>query len=241
MRQMRSLGLGVILAGLGAWLATGLWAADRVVAAHYPPLMIEGGDSERPGLAVEIMEEAARRVGREIEITFLPFERAIHALQTEPATLMPSLFYGKKRDDVFQWLVEIDRAELRFGFLEGQVDDLEMARGLEAIAIERGTTSEVLLKGLGFDNLELVNAPSASAQMLATGRVGAWLLTQDLMQEVWDDLGLSPELQFGEIVHVVPIFLVGSLNLPDAIAGAYRAAVEEMITDGTVAAIKARY
>ncbi|MEM8537892.1 MAG: hypothetical protein AAGF56_08530, partial [Pseudomonadota bacterium] len=62
-------------------------ATDTVVAAHYPPLMIET-DTERPGYAVEVLQEAARRAGRDIEITFLPYERAMFRVQNDPATLM---------------------------------------------------------------------------------------------------------------------------------------------------------
>lgn len=223
-------------------LATTLGAQpiDKVVAANYPPLMIEG-DAERPGYAVEVMLEAANRAGRQVDITFLPFERAMFALQNEGATLMPALFYGKKRNDLFQWLVEIQSAKLRFATVSGRVDDLETARALPTIAVESGTTADTFLTQLGFENLTRASTPESSAQMLAAGRVDAWFQNERAMQQMWQRLEIAEPLERGEIIHEVPIFLVASRALPADIATAYQDAVQSMQADGTLEAIWLQY
>ena len=61
--------------GLSILATTSLTLAqptDKVVAAYYPPLMIDTSE-DRPGYAVEVLREAARRTGRQVNITFLPF------------------------------------------------------------------------------------------------------------------------------------------------------------------------
>lgn len=211
-------------------------AKDRVVAAHYPPLMVYNSP-DRPGYAVEIMQEAARRAGREIEISFLPFERAILEVQTGRDTLMPALFKGKARDDLFHWIIDIQRAELRFATLGPAVNDLDAARALRSIVLEQGTTGDVLLSNLGFTNLTRLQDPHASAQMLASGRVDAWFLAQSNMERVWRTLGSANPLTFGDLIHSVPIAMVASPDLPPAISAAYRDAVEMMKADGTLDAI----
>ena len=237
----------ILLAMAGSFMVAGAraetavdTATDTVVAAHYPPLMIEGG-GERPGFAVEVLREAARRAGREVEITFLPYQRALYRVQNDPATLMPALFRGKKREDGYHWVVAIQSAKLRFATLSGPVHDLDTARSLSTIVVEGGTTGDVLLTRLGFDNLVRVNSPDSSARMLEVGRADAWLLTRRLMRQVWERLEMAPTLVFGNIVHEVPIFMVASPSLPEDVSAVYRAAVTSMKSDGTLDAILARY
>ncbi len=229
--------LGALLLWCSSALAT---PVDRVVAAHYPPLMV-ADDPERPGYAVEIMREAARRAGRSFELTFLPFERAIFEVQNHPATLMPALFKGKPRDDLFHWVIDIQVAELRFATTGAPVNDLEAARQLQSIVLETGTTGDNLLAQNGFDNVTRLQDPMASARMLAAGRVDAWLLTQSNMERVWKALNAEPPLTFGAVVHVVPIALVASPTLPRDVSDAYRTAIQGMKEDGTLNAILVKY
>ena len=181
------------------------------------------------------------RAGREISIDFLPFERAKHVLLTEPATLMPALFKGKRNDDAFHWIAEIGRANLRFGALARPVNSLDEARDLQAVVVEIGTTAEALLDNHGFDNLIRVTSPEASARMLAAGRADAWILSDRLMRKTWADLGLSDALIFGDVVHETPIFLVASPTLPAEVSAAYRRAIEGMRRDGRFQQLAERY
>ncbi len=215
-------------------------SVDKVTAANYAPLMNEGNE-DNPGYAIEVVREAARRAGREVEISFLPFERAMYAVQNDTVSLMAALFYGKKRNDDFQWVVEIQRARLRFATLSGTFADLEDARTASSIVVESGTTSDVLLTELGFENLVRVKAPDASARMLAAGRVDAWFQDGTVMDLVWRQVEISDDLLMGDVVHEVPVFLVASPALPVTVADAYRAAVESMRADGTLDALSDRY
>ncbi len=198
--------------------------------------MIAANDA-KPGYAIEVLQEAARREGREVEITFVPFERAMLALRTETDVIMPALFFGKKHNDQFQWLVEIQRARLRFATSDGQIVNLEDARRLTRIAIESGTTAEAMLSELGYDNTVLTVSPESSARMLAAGRVDAWFQAEENMRQVWNRLGITTTLSLGEIAREVPIYLVASTALREDVADSYRSAVEDMRADGTLDAI----
>ena len=230
----------LLLAAIVTMTAVAAHAADKVVAANYPPIMIEG-DERRPGFAIEILHEAARRAGRDVAITFVPFQRAMHILQNDPATLMPALFYGKSRNDAFLWLDKIQTAKLRFATVSGHVDDLETARALGTIAVENESTPHVFLRDLGFQNLVVVSTPEASARMLLNDRVDAWLQSQSITRQTWTELELPEPLVQGEIVHEVPIFLVASPTLPEEVVIAYRKALNSMRGDGTMKAIWQRY
>jgi len=61
------------------------------------------------------------------------------------------------------------------------------------------------------------------------------------MQRVWTQLGLTGSLQFGAVVHEVPVFLVASKALPEETSDIYRSIIEAMKEDGTLEEILARY
>lgn len=213
---------------------------DKVVAAHYSPLMIEN-DEGHTGYAIEVLREAGKRSGREVDINFLPFERAMAELQSDQATMMPALFYGKKRNDSFNWIVEIESAKLRFATTSGLIDDLESARNLASIVVENGTTADVFLSGLGFENLTKVVSPDSSARMLSAGRVSAWFQDDKTITQAWRRLSLPSALEIGDVIHEIPIFMVGSLSLPEDVAQIYKQAVQSMRDDGTLETIRLRY
>lgn len=213
---------------------------DTVVAANYAPLMIQD-DPERPGYAVEVLHEAARRCGRSIDITFMPFERAMLSLRSETDVIMPALFFGKKQNNAFQWLVEINSANLRVATIGDRVDTLEAARKLSSIAVESGTTADAMLTELGFDNLVRTVAPESSGLMLAAGRVDAWFQDGNTIRNFWTQLELTEPLVFGEVLREVPIYLVASTGLNAKVADGYRIAVENMRADGTLDKIAKRY
>ena len=230
------------LAALSMLIAQAVTAqtTDRVVATSYAPLMIEG-NAEFPGYAVEVLTEAAKRAGRSFEITFMPFERAMFMLQSDGATLMPALFYGKKRNDSFLWVAEIERARLRFATISGPINDIETARELPSIAVESGTTADVYLTELGFENLVRVGTTEASSRMLTAGRVDAWFQNERAIEQAWERLETPPPLLMGAVLHEVPIFLTASLGLPEETAKAYREAILSMKADGTLGALIRRY
>ena len=215
-------------------------ARDSLVAAHYPPLMIEG-DAETPGLAIEIMQVAADRLGRELALEFLPFPRAMLRMDEQPGTMMAALFRAPEREARFRWIAEIHSAKIRFMTLGAPVDSLEQARELRLIGVEKESSADRILTRHGFTNVIRLNDPRASAQMLAAGRIDAWFLTQRLSKRVWKDLDISRPLIAGEVVHEIPIYLVGGLGVPDAVAELYQTVIGEMRSDGTLDAILTKY
>ena len=231
-----------MLALLVSALATDVVAqpVDKVVAANYPPLMIKDNPA-RPGYAVEVLQTAAARAGRSLDLSFLPFTRAMAEVRQGTDLLMPALFFGKEPTEEFLWLAEIQVARLSFATLERPINDLESARALPSIVVEQGTTADTYLTAKGFTNLVRVSTPEASARMLHGDRVAAWLLDETLMQMEWQLLGFSEPLRFGTAILEVPIFLVGSAALPRDVADSYRAALKEMGDDGTLDALWRKY
>ncbi len=213
---------------------------DRIVAAHYPPLMDEFNGSA-PGLAIEILEQAALIAGRQIDVRFLPFQRAMLETKTRDDTLMPALFRNEEREADFQWVALIQTARMKFVTTRAQVHDLTTARKLNLIAVERGSSTERFLKDKGFTNLFVTNDPVSSAQMLAAGRVDAWFLTERLIEKTWKSRKLKPDPVFGDVIHELPIYLVAGPDFPSDVAQAYSAAIKEMRNSGDMSRIIDQY
>ncbi|WP_415400655.1 substrate-binding periplasmic protein [Tateyamaria sp. SN3-11] len=204
------LSIGMLAGAAQAQTQTGV---DQVVSAYYPPLMInEHGDT--PGLAIEILQAAAKRAGRKINIEFMPFQRALHRLQNDPSVMMPALFRNPEREEKFEWIAQIHATQVRFISLENQIDTLDEARDLGAIGVEAGASTEAFLAERGFENLRHVGTPDATAQMLRSKRVDAWFLTEPLARGAWRRLGFEEELIVGDVIFEQPIFLVCHVDFP---------------------------
>lgn len=235
----KSVGAALLACALMA-KATFAQPVDTVVAANYAPLMI-AGNTERPGYAIEVLRAAAAQAGRQIDISFMPFQRAMHQVQTGPAVLMPALYHGKSSNDKILWLAKIQVAYLRFSTLTGRIDTLAAARALESIVVEESTTADVFLTSRGFENLVRVNTPESSARMLAAGRVGAWFQNERVVKQEWQRLQITTPLGMGDVVHEVPIFLVASPTLSEDVVAAYQQAIAALRADGTLSEIWESY
>ncbi|WP_299147396.1 transporter substrate-binding domain-containing protein [uncultured Tateyamaria sp.] len=226
-------------AALFGTVEKGVAETDRIVAAFYPPLMINAS-YDKPGSAIEIIREAARRAGRDVTIEFLPFQRAMHLVKQGEA-IMPSLFRNEAREPHFTWVTQIDSMRLQFLTLDQPLNSLVQARELSMIGVEAGAATDVFLTKQGFDNIVRLPGPEASAQMLQVRRIGAWLLPADLAQDVWDRLDFPEELHTGASIHEYAIYVVGGLDLSPEMARDYRLALRSMERDGSLTAILLKY
>ena len=239
----RTLGAAIVLStGLlaGATQAQTQTNVDQVVAAYYPPLMI-GAGGDTAGLAIEILQGAAKRAGRKINIEFMPFQRALYRLENDPSVMMPALFRNPEREAKYQWVAQIHATQLQFITLEKRIDTLDAARALGAIGVETGASTEAFLAERGFSNLRHVGTPDATAQMLRSKRVDAWFLTEPLARGAWRRLGFEEDLVIGDVIFEQSIFVVSHVDFPSDVVAAYRAAIADMLADGTIAMILAKY
>ena len=240
---MITVGLSVLALKCSAFMASALddtIGPDTAVAAHYPPLMVEG-NVETPGYAVEILRKAAAYMDRDLSVEFLPFQRAMFMVRESTNTLMPALFRNDSREDDFQWIVQINSAKLSFVTTTMPVKNLEQARALDQIVVENGSSNERLLQGLGFKNLTQTNGPVASAEMLASGRADAWFLTEQLATDTWKRRGFNADLVFGDVMFELPIYLAAGLDFPADLAAEYRTVIEGMVARGEIAALIEKY
>lgn len=213
-------------------------APDCIVAAHYPPFM---NSDTNAGMSIDIIREAARRAGREVQIQFLPFPRLLLELQSPRDCMVPALFRNLTREGKYQWIATYDSADLRVVTMGAPVNTIEDARTLSAIGVEAGASADLFLTSQGFENLYRVPGLASSAKMLYSGRVSAWVQTSAVAKGMWQELELKKPVQIGAPIYFVPVYVAAGLGFPDVLAQAYHDAIHEMIADGTVERIMAAY
>nr|WP_319593422.1 hypothetical protein [Aeromonas schubertii] len=80
----------LLLCALLALLVSGSALAIEVLAAEVPPYAIKSQQGAPTGMAVEVLEEAARRLGEPLHIEVLPFARALsQARHRKDVLLLP--------------------------------------------------------------------------------------------------------------------------------------------------------
>ncbi len=230
----------ILAAALAASAARMAVAQDRVVAGHYPPIM-NAEDAGAPGFAVAMLTEAAQRLGRDLDVQFLPFPRAMSELAASPNVMMAALFRSPAREDKFIWVAEIYTMEMHFVALGRRIDTWDEARELQVIGVEFGSTGDDLLTARGFANVFRSRGPNLTAQMLYAGRVEAMFLPIEIVRFVAKGAGSTDALVHGDGLYPVPIYLVASPGTDTKIIEMYRAAFAEMRDDGTMARILLEY
>ena len=229
---------------LSAWLVLVLVAPavgqERLIAAYYPPMMISA-DGERKGFSVDIVEEAARRLGRQTTLSFLPFKRAMKTVERSNDAIQVSLFRNPSREPLFRWLARTHSEEMVFLTTGAPVDTLEAGRALGTIGVERGSGLDSLLSGAGFTNLDRVDRPEINALKLEQGRIDAWALAKNTAVSTWSEMGFERRLTVGATLSAADVYVVAGRGFSEHLATEYARVIEEMQQDGTINALIQSY
>ena len=225
---------------LGVMVGTVASATSRdIVAVDYPPMMIK--DGQLPGFSIEIITEAARRVGEDVSVQFLPFQRAVKIVQHRTDVIHPALYRNSRRENDYTWMAKYMSVNNVFLTLREPIDTIEAARELKSIGVEAKAQMDMLMTELGFKNLERVERAELNARKLMAQRLDAWALTDMLALWKWRELGMSEPLIPGKPVSFSPVYLVAGPDFSQEIADRYERAIREMLDDGTIEKILQKY
>ena len=213
--------------------------ANEIVAVDYAPLMIKDGGL--PGLSIEIIKLAEKRLGVESPVTFMPFPRAIKAVKRRQGTLHPALYRNPQRENEYVWVAKYHVVSNVFLTVGSPVNSLEEARRLKKIGVEEKTAMDLFLTSRGFDNLERTNQARVNASKLAAGRIDAWFLTDILALWTWKQMGMDETLTVGQPISSSDVYIVAGKDFSENMTQKYRDTIEAMLADGTVARIIEKY
>jgi polar amino acid transport system substrate-binding protein len=215
-----------------------------ILTENLPPLnYVEDGVLVGP--SVEIVREIQRRVGSNEEIEVYPWARAYKMALEEENIVLFSTTYTKDRHDKFKWIGPLAKkrdilvAKKSSGI---EINSLEDAKKVKRIGTLRDDTRELLLKSLGFSNLESVSDEQQNAKKLILGRIDLWAYKIPGLRTICDLSGVNYD-EFKEVYHLreIEVMIAFSKNYPDQIVQKWREAFNEMLADNTILKIKKKW
>lgn len=203
----------------------------KLFTAHLPPFTMEG--TGRPGLAVEMMHEVARRAGLSLSVNYRSWVRAQADVHNGKGLAIIPLARTPERETQYTWVGEMFPIEVNFVDVAGKGYDLAAARSLNQIIVQEGTSFVSSLRSAGFTNVITRPDTLTNGRMLAGGRVDAWYVARLEALWVWKKAGLAGVPTLGPKIEDEKQWLALSPGADPALVERLRTALAAVIADGT--------
>ena len=238
MSSLRSFLAGLLLVA-GATTAASETPTLHVLTSQDLSPLARGADESPPGFHHELITDVADRAGIELELEYLPWERAQKLAQHDPTLYLLAVTRTEEREPIYDWILPVLDVNQVFVTTGPRLDDLEAARGLGPVAARSIYHGRLIAEG--FD--DPIMADDANAlRMLSMDRVAAVFTLRERAIFTWAELGLSSDdLVIGEPIERATLWLAASKGSDQAMARRLQAAFVELKTDGTYDALHSRY
>ena len=215
-----------------------------VVAADIPPYVIRAQQGAPSGMAIEVLEEAARRLGEPLEIELMPLARALSQASHRPDVLLLPPARNPQREPLFLWIAPLlEEAFVLVSHRQHHPAPLSVKEvaGLTLGAL-RGSHGQSLIQPLEGVTRELVTEEVSNASKLARGRIQGWAVAWNTARYNQQRAGLPlADLVRGDTLQQSALYLAASPLFPAAEALRWRKAIEGMREDGSLARILKQY
>lgn len=215
-----------------------------VVAADIPPYVIRSQQGAPSGMAIEVLEEAARRLGETLEIELMPLARALSQTRHRPDVLLLPPARNPQRESQFLWIAPLlEEAFVLVSHRNHHPAPLAVADlpGLTVGAM-RGSHGQSLIPPLEGVTQELVSEEVNNASKLARGRIQGWAVAWNTARYNQQRAGLPlPDLVRGQTLQRSTLYLAASPRFSPSEAMRWRRVIQEMRQDGSLARILFQY
>ncbi|TFF78483.1 ABC transporter substrate-binding protein [Aeromonas taiwanensis] len=215
-----------------------------VVAADIPPYVIRSQQGAPSGMAIEVLEEAARRLGETLEIELMPLARALSQTRHRPDVLLLPPARNPQRESQFLWIAPLlEEAFVLVSHRNHHPAPLTVADlpGLTVGAM-RGSHGQSLIPLLEGVTQELVSEEINNASKLARGRIQGWAVAWNTARYNQQRAGLPlPDLVRGQTLQRSTLYLAASPRFSPSEAMRWRRVIQEMRQDGSLARILFQY
>lgn len=215
-----------------------------IMTENWPPFNYEE-DGELTGISVEIVREIMKRLDLSYDILLFPWARGYDYIQKNDNHVLFSMAYSEERAPMFKWVGPI--ADFRISLyarpdFEMDIQTLDDAKKVGMIGVPRDSLPHMLLKNMEFENLLPLSGAETMLRMLYNRRVDLICGSNLALQNMPADIPHSLEY-FDEVIVLKRTYLniAFSLNVLDSTIEKWQRILDEMIADGTIDAIKAKY
>lgn len=222
-----------------------VWSEKMTILTENLPPLNYVKDGVLVGPSVEIVREIQRRVGSHEQIEVYPWARAYKMALEDVNVVLFSMTYAKDRHDKFKWIGPLAKKRDILVAKKGsgiEIKSLEDAKRVKRIGTLRDDTRELLLKSLGFNNLEPVSDEQKNAKKLILGRIDLWAYKKPGLRTVCELAEVDHD-EVEEVFHLrdIELMIAFSKQTSDELVQRWRDAFNEMLADGTIMKIRKKW
>ena len=239
-RELLALALGAVSGG-GICAEQDGVAPLHIVTTHLPPLVMESG--HQAGALRELVDALCRRLEVAPDLAFMPWRRALHLATTMPRTAIFPLTCQADREARFRWLAPLYKEHYIFMTQQGSSFDVQRPQDMtgKRIALLRGAAQAAILAELGFRNLVEASSIDDVHRYLLAGMADAAFGERAIIRSSLVSRGQEKDFRLSSPVRSTQAWLAGSLDIGEAEARRWRAAMDELLADGTQRRIFRQY
>lgn len=215
----------------------------KIMTEDYPPYNYMK-DGKLTGLATEVVQEIAKRIGHPTDIELLPWARGYGLIQQKDGLILYSMTRTEERENLFKWVGPVASNKWVFFAKKGSgitLASLEDAKKIGKIGTYKDDAAELFLKGQGFSNIDSVLDDMQNVPKLMAGRINLWIVGE--LQGIYKakEKGVNDQLEKVFDVKDTQLFIAFSKNSADADIASWQKALDDMKADGTYDAIVKKY
>jgi ABC-type amino acid transport substrate-binding protein len=229
----------------GRWLPAETPPGEfQLVTEEYPPITFMR-DGRASGFVTDMVREIAGRQGLSNFVKLTTWKNAYGLALLHPNVVLFSAERTEAREDLFHWVGPVGRNRAIFFARSGsgiQVDSLDDARNMEAIATTTDWFTEQYLQAEGFTNLISSANPVENVRRLMDGGAQLSIFTDLTIPEIVADAGYTmDDLEAVYTVSETDFYIALSRDTPPDAVEQWRAGLDELKADGIFEAIYTRY
>lgn len=215
-----------------------------LVAAELPPYVIRSSHGKPSGVAIEIMEEAARRLKEPLTIELMPLARALTQTAHRKDVLLIPPVRSSQREHLYYWVTPILDEE--FVIVSDRTPHptplkLKDLPSLKVGALRHSFGQYLLKQRLNLAS-QTVATEDLNALKLQRGRIDAWVAAWNVILYNQQTGGFSiDEIVKGESLMRTQLFIAASKDFPFTEGRRWQAVIDDMRLDGTLARILKQY
>lgn len=196
------------------------------------------------GLACDLVQEMARRVGHSGKIQLYPLPRAVMLGSSSTGVLVAPVGRLPAREKMFGWQVQLfedDVVVVTRADSKVDISSLAAVRELSIGAVRNGVGA-LIAEELQLPHVDAVTHDDTNARKLQAGRIDAWLSPWNGILAAQRQIGSSPAtLRRGVVLKRVQAYMASSPDVTPSQVADWKAAMSDMMKDGTYERILKKY
>lgn len=205
-------------------------------------------NNQLTGIATDIVRAIMALTGDDFEVVVLPSMRTIHALKTQPRTIMYTMFRTAEREPLYKWVGPILEASVhpyQLADTAQPVNSLQQLLSAPKITTRHAGLIPRMLQSRGFNNLDKSAARSVQLyRMLLAGRADIIVGDTDAgVAHYSNQLNIAPGTlrQIPIEIYRSSLYIAFSSDSEDELVAAWANALEQLRRSGELARIQRQY